>query len=26
LKGRTIPLKVTIPTELVLRDSVSVKK
>ena len=26
LKGRTIPLKVTIPTELVLRDSAGVKK
>ncbi|MEH7119751.1 LacI family DNA-binding transcriptional regulator [Neobacillus vireti] len=26
LKGRTIPLKVTIPTELVLRESVSFKK
>ncbi|WP_160723816.1 LacI family DNA-binding transcriptional regulator [Bacillus sp. USDA818B3_A] len=26
LKGRTIPLKVTIPTDLVLRESVSVKK
>ncbi|MBM7650829.1 LacI family DNA-binding transcriptional regulator [Neobacillus cucumis] len=26
LKGRTIPLKVTIPTDLVLRESVTVKK
>lgn len=26
LKGRTLPLKVTLPTELVLRDSVSGKK